>query len=379
MKLPNRRWLSIAAAGLAVVLYASSAMAATTHLGVDQWWFDETDWSSGLSSTTDAQLNSGYDYAGEGVVFDIANDPNFGDGTPEAVSPYLGYRLYLSHTDTAGGLITVSPTNKLTIKSGELQTSSYWIIGRNTNTTGVVVQEGGVVRVADDIRFTDSSAGATGIYDYRGGDLITTGTGRIRMAKGATSNSKFIVRNTGPAGQISIANDFIMTENAAGISVAEFHYGAGGVRVVQVGDELSLRNNDVSPSTRSARLDLILDEAPELKAPGVPEDLALFDITTGLAGNGTNVQRFYDLSGLVGSYYDQGDIITASYGGTTYKWAVSYRGVITYGAGGSALSDVASIAASGGRDVVLIGVVPEPASVILLGLAGLALLAVRRR
>ena len=131
------------------------------------------------------------------------------------------------------------------------------------------------------------AGGAQGYYDYSGGLLRTYN--RIRMSKGGGSFSKMIVRNPDGYGLIDCGDDFVMSESSSGVSRVEFHYVNQSLRTILVGDQLSLRNNDANPSLRSAQLDLQLDEAPQLKTPYKPEDLALFDITTGLAGSGETV------------------------------------------------------------------------------------------
>jgi hypothetical protein len=107
-------------------------------------------------------------------------------------------------------------------------------------------------------------------------------------------------------------------------------------------------------------LDFKLDAAPTLTA-GVPLNLGLFDVdfdgdgTGSIIGNGSagkTGMRFYATDGT--TLLQEGNTISATFGGNTYNWTISYTGNITWSDANNSI--VSAVTGAGtGKDVVLIG------------------------
>jgi len=129
----------------------------------------------------------------------------------------------------------------------------------------------------------------------------------------------------------------------------------------------------------SDRLNLVLNAAPSTIG-GNYQNLGLFSETK-ITGNGTYPTVFYSLDGL--TQLSAGTTITATYASIVYSWTISYSGLITFTDTSTSSYTPTNVAATGGADVVLIGLtapppVPEPGSLALLGGAGSLILARRR-
>ncbi|MBX3425319.1 MAG: hypothetical protein KF688_06540 [Pirellulales bacterium] len=360
----------------------------------------------------------GTGYGAEDMAYP-AGTVNIGSETRNYGAQTL-YRLYVSRNTTN--------SNTITIKSGDLSIGSTTIIGRSGSSIGNqnlgrIVQTGGIFRLPAttlDLGQAEASGWGNGTYDYRGGILEVQqvgGTQGIRLSAGSASTGAggvgtFIMHNPASGGYVrtfdftsaSIAND--ADGVTRGVGIVEFHFENGGTRPIQVQRNLSINNGvdaTITTATRSSRLNLVLNAAPTLNA-GVPQNLGLFDVNFGgifsgiITGTGdlgldndplvhTNNRIFSDLAGTV--HYQEGDLVSAVFGGTQYNWTISYTGDISWTDADNSVVD--QILGSGsGTDVVLIGhstqpapanvaAVPEPASVALGLLAVLAVPTLRRR
>jgi hypothetical protein len=364
------------------------------------------------SAVTDTQINVGSVPlpGGEGVVYDPSNDPNFaaaqGLTYPAGYGPQSINQLYISRSNAT---TASDPTNMLTIK-GDLTVQGAMIVGRSSGTRGVatngiVVQKSGTLQVtlnSLDLGQTDTGSGGlgygNGTFDYRGGTLevsqqggsglrLSVGTNSAAsdgLPAGAAGVGKFTMHNPTTGGHVrpfdmvfaayAGPNDSMVTDAdpngvTTGVGIAEFHYENGGVRPIQVSRNLSL-NNGQDPNTlgtRSARLDLKLDAPVTLGAGGVPINLGLFDVDfdqTDLAvgaitGTGNKSKIFSNVANTAD--YTEGSTVTATFGGTTYNWTITYTGNITWS--DAANSVVQSITGPGtGTDVVLVGLSSVSAS-----------------
>jgi hypothetical protein len=108
---------------------------------------------------------------------------------------------------------------------------------------------------------------------------------------------------------------------------------------------------------RSPRLELVLNEAPMINESGVPQDLGLFDVNfgntggTSTTGAGEDGDFFDSLNGS--TLLTQGAQVSAMYLGSTYTWTISYTGNITWS--NADMGIVGSISDTGDVDVVLKG------------------------
>jgi hypothetical protein len=372
------------------------------------------------TSVTDAEINRGTTTlpGGEGVVYDpSSNDPNFstagGLTFPSGYGPQIIEQLYISRNTTLQNLLTIK--GNLTIKDSG---SSGAMVGRSGGSTGApnfgsIVQTAGIVSLPTtnlDVAQWESSGWGNGVYDYRGGTLdvynSTTNHG-IRLSHGSQASGtggigRIIMHNPTSSGYVRTYNFTVASDRTngdgitRGVGVAEFHFENGGTRPIQVANTLSINNGlDNSPqglfsaSTRSSRLALVLDAAPTVDINGVPQSLGLFDVNfSGLLGgtiSGTgdldgdtvfNNDRVFSSADGAKDYYprsawsrpslagiNQDDfLVQAIYGGTVYKWEVSYTGTITWT--DPNLGTVASVSDTDGVDVVLKGVSSGPATTI---------------
>jgi hypothetical protein len=409
--------LAAAAIVLATAQNPATAAISWDNGGASSWWFDPANWSGtnllppgGGTTATDTNINQAVT-----VNYDVANDPFYATANtltyPNGFGVIPGgariWRLYLSSG--------VTTTATLNIKSGILaegegtngeSTGGYAIIGRNgvgiVNVTGGTwIEESNSLDVGG---FQNTTGDHSGTVNYFGGNIevgllntTDSGTGALRLAPstiaGAANSSDGTLRvyNTGPNGHIRLKN-FSMSGgvgNNGADTLLEFHYGVNpydantaGVRPIQVGRSFTV-NNNVSNLQKSV-LSLILDANPEGSVVGsvfVPENLALVDnafnlgFAVSVSTNGTFVDP-------LNASLPEGSIIArVAPDGYTYRWTLSYTGLVGYSDANNSL--VNSVTNPGnGRDVVLIGLdstkpVPEPAA--LGGLALAALVLGRRR
>lgn len=396
-----------------VALSFQSAYAAITwdaEAGT-HWWFNPVNWNTNSNintalppsngqptpGVTDAQINlaSGAWDLGEGVVYDPANDPHFAAAAslsyPSGYGPQTIAQLYMSRNTTNTTLLTIK--GDIEARGGG---SLGWTIGRSSGVAGVgtsarVNQVSGTVRILDralDLGTTDTSnpGYGNGTWDYRGGILdVSRDAGQgIRLSPGGSAGTggigRFIMHNPTTPGYVRTYSMNIAAHAATangitnGVGIVEFHYENGGTRPIQVVENLIINNGmESGGQVRSARLELVLHQAPCTGVACVPQDIGLFDVDffdplqlvdpTGIiTGSGTNPGRLSNADGSV--VYTPGSIVSANFGSTQYNWTISYTGNITWvGTGDTGV--VASISGSGGTDIVLIG-----HSSVSLGLAG---------
>jgi hypothetical protein len=145
------------------------------------------------------------------------------------------------------------------------------------------------------------------------------------------------------------------------VGIVEFHSsGANGTRPVQVNRNLLINNGESGTlgSVRSSRLELLLDAAPTVDGGGVPQSLGLFDIDFDGDGVGSSTTGSGSLGDFFSSsdgstLYNEGAMVSASFGGTQYNWTITYQGNITWT--NPDASVLGSVDSSGGVDVVLVG------------------------
>jgi hypothetical protein len=422
-----------------VVLFAARAAFAGTPYNstTDSSWFNGDNWANnpiaGVASDDDIYLGQGFtSLSPDGVVFDPDNDANyqantsytFGGGTSTATAQQFVNipQLYLSG---GSGSTNGAIAGKLTVKSGTLTISGGSTglgIGRpqitnsNSSEQAALVVVGGTVTTTasnGDIALSTSQTNSTPLTLSQNNTLDYTNTGTItavskpggglRFAPAAVAtnftftNTAIIRHSATGTGSLNFASVSIAGNNAStGITnnTVEFHYGGGNVSTVNVGvsgtagNSLKITNGTASTGggAINSYLKLVLDEAPTQTIDGRVQDLGLFkldDSVTGTTANTAGVSTTdasKEFKDILGNALTEGSVISADFGGNTYSWKIYYDGNI----GGSAITGPD---AGAGNDVVLIGQAyplvtpptPEPASLGMLALGGLALLARRRR
>jgi hypothetical protein len=371
-----------------------------------QSWFNTANWDNGATGTgtlpeslvdNEAQniMANNSSMPSVGVVFDPADDVNT-PGGPSA--------SYVANLDNVQGSFyissgtngTIFAPNKLTVDSGTIIVGTA-TIGRDT--AGILALNGGTF-IAEQVLKIQGSNKTTvlgiGTFEYHGGNLETTGgvfLGSGACSSGVSKTSAglgyFAVYNDGPDGAILSQNGFLFGANTnqhGTIGIVEFHYdkntgGIGGTRPIQgnwnQGNAqasqgiLHLNNNTNS----SSRLNLVLDAAPN-RINGHVQNLGLFDETL-IAGSGTYPKAFYSVDGS--TVFTQGATISAVYLGQSYSWTISYSGQINFSDTATSAYSPTAVQATGGDDVVLIGLpIPEPGSLALLGATSGLILGRRR-
>jgi hypothetical protein len=372
--------------------------------------------SSGTITDTQINVGTASLPGGEGVVYDPTNDPSFSAIAanpanypfPAGFGPQVIRELYIGRAQTVPGPSATSVSapqapNVLTIK-GNLELTDTMVLGRSSTEAGKpgdgrVNQLSGTVKVNSanlDIAGTDTSTTSgqltnygNGVYDYRGGILeveLSNQNGGIRLSPssgtvGAGGVARFIQRNPGTPGYVRTYDFNIAAGSGSaarlangttyGVGIVEFHSaGTTGTRPIQVGRNLIINNG--APTTpagavRSSRLELVLDSAPVVDGNGVPQNLGLFDtdfdktdvdavLQSDIIGNDTtgsgDLGDFFSNAGAT-AVYGQDSIVSATFGGSAYKWKISYTGNIIWANPNE--STVTSISGTGGADVVLIG------------------------
>jgi hypothetical protein len=370
---------------------------------------------------TDVLINAGT-AATMNVVYDPStNDPNFAAvganptnfPFPDGYDAQTVWRIYLGReaVGAAGGTGNVNLTIRGDLKTSNTGGDTRWQIGRSSGTAAVasnatIIQEKGVVKnLYGDLDLGSNDSGlvgafGNGTYDYRSGtfehgvDNNAATTLRLRLSAGGSTAvggiGKFIARNPGmeTGGYVRVQdfqvapfggqNGFEPNGVTNGLGIVEFHSLSEGTRPIQVVNNLTLNNgkDPVAADTgvRSAQLNLVLDEAPLLNA-GVPIDFGLFDVDSdndgvgaiASAGGGANAfgLTFSDATHAnplsADAVYQPGDIVTAMFGSSTYRWQIYYDGNISWSNADNSILDINQgngdgISGQGtGRDIVLIG------------------------
>jgi hypothetical protein len=380
-----------------------------------QWWFNPVNWSAtepgeappwylpptvNGTATTDVQINEGTLTlpGGEGVVYDPDNDPHYDDldlggsqtlGAEDLTYP-AGYgprtieQMYISRNTTNHNLLTIKGDLELR-RLGSLAL----VVGRSGSTgtapeqqnLGRVNQLAGTVIVNGDLDVggSETSGWGNGIYDYRGGTLKVQGNSELRLSAGgsagAAGHGRLIVHNPTTGGHIRTRQLEVAAVGAdgtsspadgitKGVGIVEFHFENGGTRPIQVTENLVLNNGSpiASTSTRSARLDLVLNEAPCSGAACVPVNLGLIDVDFGDIGFGLitgslSLGPTFSNASNPSEVYTDGSSVSATFGSNKYNWTIRYGGHITWSNADNSV--VQSISGTGGTDVVLIGLSSE--------------------
>jgi hypothetical protein len=372
--------------------------------GGTNYWFNPLNWNRDMNDNmtlppgnattgaTDTQINAA---PAGGVLYDPETDPSYpppGSITfPAGFTGVNGQRiqqLYISRN--------TPNTNVLTI-DGDLELTGTMIVGRSSGTAGVatngrVNQTGGTVKVnlaAIDLGATDTSNPGLGdgAYDYNGGILEVSleGGSGLRISHGGSAGTggqgRFIMRKPDSPGYVR-AYDFNVASHLGiagnpglsadgitrGHATVEFHSGNDGTRPIQVLQNLVINNGTFTNTsgvtgTRTARLELVLDQAPNTDGGGVPQNLGLFDVDffdpdqivdpvgSNTTGDGSLADYFSSADGSI--HYTPGTMVSAVFGSTQYNWTISYSGNIVWDDPDAGILD--SISGTGGLDVVLLG------------------------
>ena len=271
-----------------------------------------------------------------------------------------------------GSLLLNNPTNFLNLVLGPVNPN---VAGQPASVgRGIIEYHKGVLRLAPP-QSVDSYGNVTG------GGILNVASAYVAAPDTAdgyvgATESKIVMYNDGP-GYFRVNNLQFAGGNATATGVgitgpvmatAEFHFNNGGVRPIQVANNLTLNNgtvvdtstdpNGVTVASRRSRLNLVLDAIPTVAA-GVPQNLGLIDVDSGINpilddmgnptalfdsnGNGTGAVNsggtFYNTDNV--TQLTDGATVSAIYGDTQYNWKIHYNGKITWGssAAGATVAD----------------------------------------
>lgn len=263
-------------------------------------------------------------------------------------------------------------------------------LGNNTFNMAII-QTGGATNVNKTGEGVWRLSGAslyTGTTSVKGGTLLVTGSlaaTNVTVDAGATLGGSGTIGNSTAStvtvlGTLSPGNDAKLAQY--GVSTLTFgsatavSFGAGSTFSVQVGSVSDIAGSNNGTSDRivlnSSSLTLGADVtlAGSFNGSQADKDANTFYWIGTLAGTTTTTGTFsnsslYDWTGLLGGTY--------SYNNNSYKVSIDGQDfALFYGA------DFTSKAFTGGNDLLLVAVVPEPGRFLLL-LAGLAVMGIRRR
>lgn len=249
-----------------------------------------------------------------------------------------------------GGSDTDVGDIQLRMTDGTLQVGGDSRIGRGSDTETAFLsnqmnflQEGGTVEflggTGTDLKLSaDKQYSGKASYIISGGSFSSTGTITYPQS-GDDSDAMFKVVGTGPT-SISL-EDIKMEASAPGTDTLAFVLDAGGVTPIQLADEFQMEN---------INLDLSLSDVP-------PSG----NIVLVKADRLSNDNQFVGLP--------DGSTVSAAFGSTLYSWTINY-----YDTSDDGLVVDAIILSN-----MTTSPVPEPASLLLLGMGAAMLVAVRRR
>ncbi len=235
-------------------------------------------------------------------------------------------------------------TGTMTQTGGSVTANDWLSVGRDGGATGLYTMSGGTLTITNDGLTIGENNGATGTMDVSGSSIIETPNLQVgRFGGGAEgtlsidgSNVLLVTGNMRVGGDAAAETD--TTGNI------EFIADANGVSAITATGDLLL-NTGASVGSSNLSVDLTADSDFALwGATGTLQEILLIDYAGALLGNFTGLTE--------GSIVDIGGGKTAT---------ISYVG-------------------GDGTDVVLqVFAVPEPSSMIVLGLGALALVSRRRR
>ncbi|MCD4824895.1 MAG: PEP-CTERM sorting domain-containing protein [Phycisphaerae bacterium] len=289
---------------------------------------------------------------------------------------YAGFGSAHTGTVTVNGTVTAGDastdythigydgTGTVTINTGGSFTASGNMRFGSSGGNGLVTQNGGTVDVAGQM-YLGYGGGGTGKYELKGGTLHLRSADGVVVGYSATSTNCSLEVSGGTISTtnqnadtgLAVSNGskykvigddatiaFKGNYSLAGTSTMSFDVDSGGVSRTQIGTD-----GTGTVALGSGTLELSVSEAL-----GSLTFITLIDKQSSGAVSGT-------FNGLA-----EGDGVTlGTFGSVTYTGKIGYAG------------DYATSASSGGNDVVIYDIVPEPAtmSLLLLGLP----LALRRR
>jgi len=215
----------------------------------------------------------------------------------------------------------------LVVPGGEFRTAQF-TVSNKAGSVGSITQTGGSVTVYSKSGMSLGSGGSNGTYTISGGELKMLAT-NYDMHVGRTGTGTFNIIGDDASIRLGIIT---FSEGAGADATLDLDIDAGGISPIEIVSGGHAYINNGTAGTRT--LDISLSAAPPAG------DLVLLDNL----GAGNVLKGTFD--GL-----PEGAPVQASFGGKDYSWNISYA----YG--------------PDGNDIAL--TIPEPSTLVLLGLVGL--------
>lgn len=332
-----------------LIAVAAAVMLVATPVALGDEFFDNDSsdglWSTGTNWSADAVPSA---ESAEMYLEDMNNALPTYNGIPTIT---LNVNSTIVNFVIGGGSDTDTGDIQLRMTAGDLLFGGDSRIGRGSDTNTAFLnnqvnflQEGGTVTAiggtGTDIKLSaDKEYSAKASYIISGGSLSSTGTITYPQS-GDDADAMFKVVGTGPT-SITL-EDIKMEATAPGTDTMAFVLDAGGVTPIVLNDEFQMEN---------INLDLSLSAVPP------SGNIVLLQ-----ADRLSNDNQFVGLA--------DGATVSAPYGSTLYSWTINYY---------DSSDDGTVIDAIVLSNMSTSPLIPEPASIVLLGMGAMLLVSMRRR
>ena len=352
-------WNRFALCSVAIVALLLTACGVSTTYGSDNYfngggatndWFDAANWDLGIPPQDEStKIYDGFTAEISAGAADYGSvDLSIGDSDTGAIATLI----------VSGGSLNGTGTgNDIRLGVGDLGSAAR----------GQLIQTGGDVTAVDYIKMSNAgeTLAAGSLYEISGGSL--TVVDQLEMGRDGgyvTDMIKFKVVGSDPT-SISI-EDLKVNRTAPGYAQPTLSFvldgSSNGVTPIQINDEFQIGNNEDANGNPEGEGDMILELA--LSAVPTADDKILVE-----AGRITMDEQFLGLP--------DGSDVSADFGGNLYTWTINYYDGDSDPDRPTTLPAAAAVVLSNLR--VSQAIVPEPASLVLLGLGAMLLVSLRRR
>ena len=344
------RGIALIAAAVLTVPYVSATYASDNYFsggGTTNDWFDAANWDLGIPPQ------------GESTKIYDGSTAEISSGAAE----YGDVDLSIGDSDSG-------QTATLLISGGSLNGTGtgndirLGVSDDGSGALGQIIQTSGDVTAVDYVKMSNAGASdaAGSYYEISGGSL--TVVNQIEMGRDGGMVQNMIMLKIIGTGPTSVTTDDLKTNRTApGYAQPTLAFALDstvtGVTPLQIADEFQIGNSETATAGEG---DMYLELS--LLGPPTVDDKILVE-----AGRISMDEQFIGLP--------DGSDVSALYGGNTYTWTINYYDGESDPDRPGSLPSTAAVVLSNMR--VSQGVVPEPASLVLIGLGAMLLVSLRRR